>query len=501
MKRQCDTLILGSGISGMTLALLFGGIPERVLILERSAVPGGAMQRFYREGIGLDTGFHFTGGISDSFADMLELLEIRDRIDPVPVRQTVRFSDTGRIYELPRGLSGLEEYLCSKFPESTDSIRTYFETERKVFAATPLFHLRGPGAFADGSPDLEEDHITLGAFLDKLRIHGELRGLLCGLCSCHGTAPCEISFANHARIHYGLSHDPVRLRSGGQSLVDAFLQKSAEKGVSLLKKTTVLQWGTPDENNQIHSAILTDGSQVEFRKLIFTQSPAEILKLLPPEKVRASFRERIETLSDSCGFFTWHAVLDNDPALPFEEGIFSTLSSPDLDSILMGKDPLQRSTGYSMTLEKKADQTLCRCITGFQTVFPEETAPWTGSSTGKRPPSYCDYKKHKEKIMEELLLEAFPAYRGRLHTLASSSMLTFRDYLFHSGSAYGVRQKMDQDNLFGRLPVRNFYTASQSSILPGIVGSMLTGLVLFRKLAGEECYRKLLQNIQENRSL
>ena len=99
--------------------------------------------------------------------------------------------------------------------------------------------------------------------------------------------------------------------------------------------------------------------------------------------------------------------------------------------------------------------------------------------------------RHTPEI-EEQLLRFKPGLRGKMHPLASASMLTFRDWLSGFGAAYGIRQKMDQHNLFGRLPVRNFYTASQSSILPGAAGSMLTALVLFRQLAGEEIYRKFI---------
>ncbi len=155
MKPHCDCLILGSGISGMTLTMLFASAGFQVTTLEKSVSPGGAMQRFRRQGIPLDTGFHFTGGMTDCFGDMLDLLGIRDSIEAVPTSLTVQFTESGNRYELPAGISALEQSLCERFPDNAASLHRYFQAEREVLDNTPLFHLRSGGAFADGLPDLK----------------------------------------------------------------------------------------------------------------------------------------------------------------------------------------------------------------------------------------------------------------------------------------------------------------------------------------------------------
>ncbi len=46
-----------------------------------------------------------------------------------------------------------------------------------------------------------------------------------------------------------------------------------------------------------------------------------------------------------------------------------------------------------------------------------------------------------------------PAYREGLDIIDAGSMLTFKEYLNSpDGSAYGVKQKMGQFNLIGKLP-------------------------------------------------
>jgi phytoene dehydrogenase-like protein len=91
------------------------------------------------------------------------------------------------------------------------------------------------------------------------------------------------------------------------------------------------------------------------------------------------------------------------------------------------------------------------------------------------------------------VMHAYPEFQGRLRILESASMLTYRDYLSTSGSAYGIRQKIGQHNLFGRLPLRNFYAVGQNAILPGMLGAMVSSFVVFRQLIGENAYWQLLE--------
>ena len=72
-------------------------------------------------------------------------------------------------------------------------------------------------------------------------------------------------------------------------------------------------------------------------------------------------------------------------------------------------------------------------------------------------------------------------------------MLTYRDYLSTPGSGYGIRQKIGQHNLFGRLPVKNFFAVGQNAMLPGMLGAMVSSFVIFRRLIGENTYWQLLE--------
>ncbi|MBM4185515.1 MAG: FAD-dependent oxidoreductase [Gemmatimonadetes bacterium] len=48
--RKFDDIVVGSGIGGMTLALLLAETGRSVLLVEKSRAIGGSMLRFYRDG-------------------------------------------------------------------------------------------------------------------------------------------------------------------------------------------------------------------------------------------------------------------------------------------------------------------------------------------------------------------------------------------------------------------------------------------------------------------
>jgi len=73
----------------------------------------------------------------------------------------------------------------------------------------------------------------------------------------------------------------------------------------------------------------------------------------------------------------------------------------------------------------------------------------------------------------------------------------FRDYLNnYDGSAYGIKQKVGQYSLRGKLPLHNLYAAGQSSLLQGIIGAMMSSFIIGRSILKEKQYNKFLnQNL------
>ena len=258
MKLQYDDLVMGSGVSGMTVSLLLAGTGRRVLLLEKSNAVGGSMQRFRRNSVPFDTGFHFTTNFTGCMGDMIRMLGLEDELECVPIGTNVIIG--GRRLRIPRGRDRACAYLCGEFPGEKEKIRRYFETEKRIYDNTALFDLRTPGGFT-AAQFLDEDFISLADYLDSLGVSGELRAILASFATCHGTPPSEISLADHCRVSYGLLDDLVRVKGGGGAFVEAFLRKARELGITILTGTT-MEACLELEKKRCHKVLLTDGSEV-----------------------------------------------------------------------------------------------------------------------------------------------------------------------------------------------------------------------------------------------
>ena len=106
---QYDDIVVGSGVSGLTVALLLGLNGRKVLLLEKSPQIGGSLRRFYKDGVPLDVGFHFTGGFGEGgmLSAMLRVLGIAQAIKPQYLHgknaSQLVLEKEGKVYEMPIG--------------------------------------------------------------------------------------------------------------------------------------------------------------------------------------------------------------------------------------------------------------------------------------------------------------------------------------------------------------------------------------------------------------
>lgn len=480
------SVVVGGGIGGMSMALLLAAAGRRVTLLEACPKIGGFMQRFRRGGVPFDTGFHFTGGFENVLAQMLQVLGIDDMVKEAPFRSRIFFGESGRRLELPGGgVDALADYLALEFPEKRDAVYGYYKCEKAVVEHTPMFDLRDRD-LAEKLMLNEYDLMTLDEFFDRLGVAGELRAALGSAAMCHGTPPCESSVTNHCRVSFGLGNHIARVERGGDAFIDGFRREAEKLGIEVRTGVRIAKCPEVAGRRECRRAVLSDGSELEFDDAFLAIHPKAILELLPPEAVNAFFRRRGGEMEDSCGFFTVSGVID--PAAEAVPELTSYLSTPDLNRILL---PGGGGTGTGMVIAEERDAAgkPVRTFTAFGSVWPEATARWSE----KRDAAYFEYKeRYAQKIYDEVY-RVYPGLRGRIDWRATSSLLTCRDYAPPTGCAYGVRQKLGCSRIFGRLPVRNFYAIGQSALIPGMLGTMMASFLMFRQVAGEAAYWKLIE--------
>jgi phytoene dehydrogenase-like protein len=493
--KKYDHIIVGSGISGLTLTLFLAMHGHKVLLLDKAPHIGGSLSRFYRQGIPLDTGFHFTGGFSSRgiLTDMLDVLDIRQQIKPIflsnPGASIFMFEHDGIAYNMPSGLDNFRNALHKYFPGETSAINNYFTLIDKVYQATLTFDLRKTSVAVE---QIDEDFISLEQVLDSLTTNANLKGLLSVYCLCYGVRPKEVSFANHARVAVGLYESVARIENGGQAFIQTFLNRFKQYDVEIRCNTSIAECGDI-KNDCVNKFILDNGDVVTGADCIFTIHPQEVLKILPQQYFSKAFVQRVSSFETSNGFFSCFGVVENVDPSTFGPSIVSLLPCPDLNVLL---DPAyQGSTALAIIRSVEIVENKKHCvITAFEPEFFSQLSQWADSSVGKRPTAYNEYKARKVNEITRRIINLYPQYGEKFKVLDAASVLTFRDYLFApQGNAYGIKQKIGQFNLFGKLPLNNIYVAGQSAVLPGIVGAMMSSFIVARNLIGKNEYGQFIE--------
>ncbi len=479
-----ETLVVGSGASGLTMALLMAKAGRKVRLVESQPSIGGYLNRFTRGGCRFDTGFHFTGGFEGVFGEMLAALGMSGDVLETPLSVEALLPESRRRISFPDGgCAERAEFLGGLFPGHAEAVSEYYRVQRRIAESTPL-HSLFDRTFGDAGSS-PYDAVTLSEFLDSLGVSGrELRTLLGLMSVCHGTPPSEVPLTYHCRAGYGLDERIRGVRDGGDALLRGFRRELALNGVAIQTSCEVTAMEYSSDFRECVAVRLSDGEAVPVDDVFFAVHPSVFLPLLPETSLYRSLRRRADRLLETCGFFSISALADVDVP-PAEARLMHYISENDLDRVLL---PGNGAYGTGMMLSPPDKPGGACRLTAFRTMHVSEVPCGRGSAR---------YGEFKEKTVRSIIgdvCRAMPFLKGRLKVVDAASPLTFRRYAPPSGSAYGVRRKIAESRIGGRLPTANIHAIGHNALMPGVVGVMTGAFVEFRRTVGEDAYFELIED-------
>jgi phytoene dehydrogenase-like protein len=314
---------------------------------------------------------------------------------------------------------------------------------------------------------------------------------------CYGVKPAEVSFANHSRVSYGLYESVALVEDGGEAFIRAFRKRAADLEIEIMPATQIAECaGVRDRT--VGWFVLNTGEEVSCERCTFTIHPQEILKILPRKHLSRAFVERVSDFEPSVGLFSVYGVVEADDSTSeteasFGPSILSLFPTSDINELIDPRHEGDQALVIIRSLERVSGRNIA-VVNACEVSFVEHLRAWKDSRPGDRPAAYLEYKEERVERIRDRIVGAYPEYKDSYKVLDAASPLTFRDYLNSpDGSAYGVKQKIGQFNILGRLPMRHMYAAGQSSLLPGLVGAMMSSFIVGRKIVGKEEYNSLLK--------
>ena len=124
-EENYDTIVIGSGIGGLTTAAFLSKEGQKVLVLERHYTAGGFTHVFKRKGYEWDVGIHYIGEVQRPNSAIRRIFDyITDG--------KLQWADMGRVYdriiigekeyELVKGIENFKEQLAQYLPEEEKAI-------------------------------------------------------------------------------------------------------------------------------------------------------------------------------------------------------------------------------------------------------------------------------------------------------------------------------------------------------------------------------------------
>jgi all-trans-retinol 13,14-reductase len=500
VSSKIDAVVIGSGISGLTAAALLAKDGRRVIVTEQNNMAGGALRRFRRNGIPFDIGFHYSGGLGKGqiLQVLWEHLGIWPSIEAVPLHPegydlfTFRNSPTEVRAHYSYDL--LKEELCRVFPTEKAGIENYLATINDVCSQIPFYNLE-----MELAPFLRDfttsSSGTVAEVIASLTDNLELQSVLAAPVFLHGVPPSHTDIAMHAAVAHGYYSGAFGIKGGGQAVVDALLEKFQEEGVEVLTGCQVEKINISDEKV---TGVIAGGKEIATDQVIYTGHPHHLPDLVSTGSFRPAFTSRLRDLKDTASMFVVFGRIEDPDTLPELDLANIYNVEPGLD-LISTPDPALQQGSMMITAPGRRDGRASKASEGVILMRPaswEETSRFS-EKNGSRSPGYQEWKEATTTGMMARAAESFGNAYSNIKPLASGSPLTFRDELgAPAGGVYGVQHSIDQYVARARTKVQGLHLSGQGSLMTGLLGASMAGLVTVGEIIGLEKVWKRVRNCQ-----
>jgi all-trans-retinol 13,14-reductase len=468
--------VIGSGVGGLTAAIILAKMNYSVNLFEKNNQPGGMLRSYTRKGIDCPVGIHYVSSLLPG--EPLERL-----LSYMGIHSEMRWEKMGRDgiidryvfddfqFDLPPGIDLFENRLREVFPEE---YRCITDIMLKIRAAAKTIGSLDGMLNSDWTSSLE-DMVPSQVYLRSLGCSERLidvlavSAFLCG--TSIETCPLWMHFLTLAS--YLLSS--WRLTCPGTKMVQTYCDCFENSGGQLFTGETVT--GIDLDQGRVKGIFLASGRRVPSDLVIAGLHPKKVMSLLPPNEVKPGLRHRINSLKESPGVFCLHASLPAEKHPEVSYNVYKVGSGSE-----RGRDlkfiQIRWTRDPSRNLLTVISHSPYECWT-----------PWFETVTGRRG---SDYRIAKTMEAKRLVSET-SAIIGTLDSyeiLDTYSPLTLRDWVeTPEGGIYGVQRDNDQwltTTHFSRRAAKGLFMVGQNLMAPGLLGTSLGVLKTIGTIVGRQ---------------
>ena len=497
---ELDTIVIGSGMGGLSSAICLSRSGQKVMVLEQHDVPGGWCHSFYLKGYRFTPGVHYMGLLDkgESTSELYEGLGIANdlvffRMNPSAFEHCL--VGDKRI-DMAAGFNGLIESLSNRFPNEKKGIKEYLEIVQKV--STELHLIPKMNGFWDNItiPWRTRNLGRYGLFSLKTVIDWHikdplLKNVLNVQAMNHGLPPERASFPYHCAVMQHYFNGGFYPMGGGGSIVKA-MTKAIKKNGSKVRTSSRVK-SILIEGNKKKRAVgveLDNGEKIYAKNIISNTDPnTTYIDLIGKENLSKKLSKKLAKTKYSCTSLMLFLTVDMDVSKSgLDSGNIWMMDNKDADDVfkdLMKVDITSGKTFPGMfisctTLKDPPSFDGKHHTLEVVTFINRESFNHLKEDKNQRSKKYTEFKEHLTKKMINGLEKVIPGVSNKIVHKELGTPITNEFYINSTkGSVYGTEKSFKQTGPFSyksKTEIENLYLCGASVMAHGVAGASYSGV-------------------------
>jgi len=495
---EFDTIIIGSGVGGLSTAICLARAGQKVLVLEQHYVPGGWAHSFTLKGQRFSPGVHYVGliGEGQTTNEMYRGLGIAN--DVVFFRMNKNAYEhcliNGEKFDIPAGIENWNKSLATRFPKEAKNIKEYLTLIQKVSHELQLIP-KLEGFWQKITVPFRTKHFGKFALFPLKRVIGwhikdpVLKSVLNIQCGDHGLSPKRACFPVHCSVMSHYFEGGFYPMGGGGGIVKAMTNGVKKHGGEIRVKQDVEK--ILIENKKAVGIQLKNGQQILAKMIVSNADPSiTYLNLIGKEHLGKGLIKKLENTKYSVTSLILFLTLDMDVT---QFGI-------DSGNIWMMKDENDDANfddlmNCNITEGDNFPAVFISCTTtkdpvsfngryhNFEvlTYISYDNLP---EFNGLKDYHSENYKIFKEKVINKLMNNVEKVIPGAKQNVVQAELGTPKTNEFYinstKGNVYGTEKTLNQVGPFSyknKSEIENLYLCGASTLSHGVAGATLSGIV------------------------
>lgn len=500
-----DTVVIGSGLGGLTAALCHAQAGEKVIVIEQHYVPGGWSHSFTMDGNLFNTGVHYIGELSKGglLRNIFEGLGLGGDLTFCEMTRVGydHFFIDGKRYDFPIGRDQLKEYLIKQFPHEKNGIDSLLNKSGKLGSEVPA--LLDVASLADTLklPFMAPSTVrwmlfSYDKFVRRYIRDERLVQLMSAHAGDHAMPPSDVMAPMHAGMLEHFMRGSFYPQGGSYKIPRSFVRAIKAHGGELLLKTKVDKILTEGcgRARKVVGVKLGNGSEISCSKVVSNADPHQTFaNMLGFDTLSKGLRRRLSKTRYSPSCLAIFLAVDIDlKARGFDSGNYWYFNNSNMedtfkicrDEQLYNVDDPPFFVLTVTTLKDPSKKNRYHNLEAFTYVPYSLFEKWRDSTSGNRSDEYLAFKERLKNRFLDNIENLIPDIRQHIKFCEMGTPLTNAFYgNSTNGNIFGTEKSILQTGPFAfplKTEIRNLYMCGASTLGHGVIGALASGLSVSR---------------------